>query len=215
MKKYLIFDFDGLILDTEYAWYQAYQKWFQDHFHYHLNMDLFISCVGTTNHKFLKKCSQLLNTYIDPVQFKQETNEILYKLCSSLPPMDGLCHLLDYAKENHIVCSVVSNSPKSWSVPHLIRNQILDDFDLIVTPLTRKEMKPSSAMYQRLINFYACLPEEVLVLEDSPSGLESAKKENIDVAIIENRLTPYMQFQKAPDYRLKSLEDVIFQILEE
>lgn len=209
MKKYLIFDFDGLILDTEYAWYQAYQKWFLDHFDFKLDEQLFVSCVGTTNHQFLRECSKLLNTDIDPKEFKEETNKTLHKLCAQLPLMEGLNDVLEYAKQRGIVCSIISNSPKSWSIPHLIRNNILDDFDLIVTPLSRKEMKPSGTMYKRILDYYDCIADDVLVLEDSPSGLESAKKMEIEVVIIENKLTKYMDFQGVFDYKLKSLKEVV------
>lgn len=209
MKKYLIFDFDGLILDTEYAWYLAYKQWFMEYYQFELDLNLFISCVGTTNHKFLEECSRLLEVNIDPKQFKEETNRILFDLCSTLSPVDGVYELLNYAKSKSIVCSIVSNSPKSWSIPHLIRNEILDKFDLIITPLIRDEMKPSSLMYKKLMRFYDSKPEEILVLEDSPSGLKSAVKAGLDVAIIENRLTKYMVFEDEMKYKFKSLKEVI------
>lgn len=57
--------------------------------------------------------------------------------------------------------------------------------------------------------FYDSKPEEILVLEDSPSGLKSAVKAGLDVAIIENRLTKYMVFEDEMKYKFKSLKEVI------
>ncbi len=47
MIKAVIFDFDGLILDTETAWYESYQEVLRKHHQFELSVAEFVKCVGT------------------------------------------------------------------------------------------------------------------------------------------------------------------------
>jgi putative hydrolase of the HAD superfamily len=49
MIKAVIFDFDGLILDTESVWYDSYKQVLQEQFQFDLTLEEFAKCVGSTD----------------------------------------------------------------------------------------------------------------------------------------------------------------------
>ena len=49
MLKALIFDFDGVIVDTETQWYEIYRDWLKEEYNYDLNIRDYLVCVGANS----------------------------------------------------------------------------------------------------------------------------------------------------------------------
>ncbi len=208
MKKALIFDFDGLILDTEYCWYTVFTDWFKVNYQYDLTMSDFLLCVGHTDDLFLKYMADILDTTIDQNRFKAEVNEACLKRVQELPLMPGIQELLDHAKDSSIRCCIVSNASLDWILPPLERLGIADGFEFIMSAAQEGVFKPDPALYDRAVLKLGVEKPECLILEDSEAGLEAGYASGIDVILVTNRITAQMMFPKHYKKRLASLQGV-------
>ena len=62
MLKAVIFDFDGVIVDTETQWYEIYRNWLRTEYQYELDIKDYLVCVGANNQKLF----EFLRTVIGP-----------------------------------------------------------------------------------------------------------------------------------------------------
>lgn len=68
--KGLIFDFDGLILDTETAWYESYFDVLKSKYNYELDLKDFVKCVGANNEILFKILKEDLGNKLDGMSTK-------------------------------------------------------------------------------------------------------------------------------------------------
>lgn len=210
----LIFDFDGLILDTEQAEFQSWQEFFSIY-----QLDLPFSewslCIGTSNKAFdvyeyfKKKVGKPIpREEIDRVRVAR-----LYELVNQLSPLPGVVNLIEDAKANGLKIGLASSSPYQWVSSHLKRLGLFPFFDSIRTKEDVVEVKPNPDLYLKSIEALGLSSSNAVVFEDSPNGIKAAKAAGLFCIAVPNQLTRMMDTSEA-DINLVSLDGVHLDFIE-
>ncbi len=194
MKKAIIFDFDGLIIDTESAWFEAYKKWLSENFNYKLDFELFLTCIGTTNFHFVDRVNKDLGVDIDYSRFNNEIDKIADSLSTELPLRPGVKNILEFAKSKDIPCVIGTSSNREHLEYHLKRLEIEEYFVGFVTADDVENIKPSPDIYVKASNILGVHKKDIIIFEDSLNGLLAGNSAGIDVVVVTNDVTSYIEF---------------------
>ena len=206
MIKALIFDFDGLILDTEIpayqAWYEIYQSYQQD-----LPAEKWSLCIGGTLEHFdvYAYLYELLGYEIPREELTARYYQRSHELLASQQPLPGIEACLRTAQEHGLKIGLASNSSYKWVGGHLERLGLKEYFDCIRTGDTVTHAKPHPELYQAALSCLDIQPDEAIALEDSPHGVRAAQNAGIFCVAIPNPLTSLLSLDHA-DLRITSLE---------
>ena len=201
----LIFDFDGLILDTETPSLQAWEELYQEHggdFPF-ARWAMNIGTDGTVfdSHAELERqCGRVLDREALRDRRRRRTNDLI-ALAAVLP---GVVEFLDAAADVGLRAAVASSSPRQWVDGHLDRLGLLERFLCTVCAEDVPRVKPDSALYLRAVDRLGMRPEEVIAFEDSPHGITAAQAAGIRCVAIPNPVTARMVTDHA-DHRFDSL----------
>jgi putative hydrolase of the HAD superfamily len=172
----LLFDFDGLILDTESAIYEAWRQLYASHGH-PLTLETWAQCVGSDfNHAFDPKADleRLTGQSFDWEAQEAALTARVHELLVDYPILPGVVDLLEAASAAGIPCAVASSSPATWVGPHLERLGLRRFFRDVVTRESVERIKPAPDLYRKAAERLGVQASEVVVLEDSLNGLRAA-----------------------------------------
>ena len=131
----LIFDFDGLILDTEMPDYISWQEVYHS-YGAELPIELWCTIVGGNAesdfepHEYLES---IIHSPVDREQIWVTRRKSYLEYLENLPISPGVQELLDDAKRRGMKLAVASSSPENWVTGHLTRLGLIDYFDAIIT----------------------------------------------------------------------------------
>ncbi len=191
----LLFDFDGLILDTEGPVYEAWREDYREHGH-ELPLEVYAACVGSDFNRFDPKAhlESLVGYAIDwPERDRWRERRALERVWS-LGPLPGVVALLDEATAAGVPCAVASSSPRSWVEGHLSRLGLLERFAATRCLDDVAEPKPAPDLFLAAAGAVGVAPGEALVLEDSRNGLLAASAAGIACVVVPNRVTAHLDF---------------------
>ena len=213
MIQGLIFDFDGLILDTETPIFQAWQEIFA-RYGCELAFKTWADCIGRAHDAF-DPCDHLqacLGHPIDreSVRFEEQTRET--QLIESQPILPGVLELITAAKKLGLKLGVASSSKRKWVIGHLARLGLAEQFDEIRCAGEVDHAKPAPDLYVSLLEAFALRPRQVIAFEDSPNGVLAARRAGIFCVAVPNALTRKLPLDHA-DLTLTSPSEVSLQEL--
>jgi len=210
MIKAVIFDMDGLMIDSENISFMCYQK-ILDKYHLTLSRDLYMSFLGKTiENAFLiiEENFGLKLSIEDSLQeFKGIMEEIVEQQGVSLKK--GLIDLLKYLKDNHYQTIIATSSGRPRVHQLLQDTHVLNYFDDIVCGDEVKKGKPNPDIFIKACEKLGVSPNETLVLEDSEAGIQAAYSAQIPVICIPDMKYPDPQYQSMTTQILESLDLVI------
>ena len=194
----VLFDFDGVLVDTEWAIYQAWLRTFQAHGH-DLPLDIYTHCIGTdfstwSPKTHLEELSGLAFDWHDLDNRRQV--EIMAAL-ESAGPMDGVIDLLEKLAAQKVPCAVVSSSSHHWVDGWLGKLGLTKYFQTIVCRGDAPQIKPAPDLYLEGARRLDLPPASCLVIEDSLNGVNSAIAAGMPVWAVPNRVTQGLDFSGA------------------
>lgn len=202
-----MFDFDGLILDTEEPVYRSWLEVYQAHGQ-ELPFERWIQIVGSTttgfhpqNHLEERLGRPLPKEVLDR-RIGRRTEMIL---AQKLLP--GVVLRLDEARAAGIKLGVASSSTSDWVRGHLARLGILEKFDCIRCRDDVARAKPEPDLYVAVLECLGVSASEAIAIEDSPNGITAAKRAGMRCVAIPNSITEGLDLSRA-DLVLPSLADV-------
>ncbi|MBE7119834.1 HAD family hydrolase [Bacillus cereus] len=210
--KAIIFDFDGLIVDTETIWFHSFRDAVRE-YGGELPLEEFAKCIGTTDevlYAYLKE--QLKEKYNEHVLKGKVTN--LHKEKMKIPKArDGVKEYLEEAKELGLKIALASSSSREWVVRFLEELQIRDYFEVIKTREDVEKVKPDPALYRVAVEELGIELSEVVVFEDSLNGLRAAIAAGLKCVVVPNDVTRNLQFEnhhlRIESMKEKSLKEVL------
>ncbi len=209
MIRGLIFDFDGLILETESPVYQSWVELFQE-FGAELPFEVWATIIGTSNTEHFDPFGLLeknINRKLDRATLASRRTAREIELANAQPILPGVVEALNQAREMGLKLGIASSSDRKWVMGHLIRLGLADYFEVVHTSDDVKRTKPDPALFLLTLNSLNLQPEEVIVFEDSPNGVTAAKTAGTYVVAVPNQLTRQLSLDHA-DLILDSLGDL-------
>jgi putative hydrolase of the HAD superfamily len=193
----LIFDFDGLILDTESAIYAVWRDLYAAH-GLPLPIELWASVVGTDfNAAFDPKrtLEQHTGQAFDWEAVEAElTAQVMVKL-ADVPLLPGVRALLAEAAAMGLPCVVASSSPLHWVQGHLDTHGLRTCFTDVITRERVMRIKPAPDLFLLAAEQLGVLPGEAL--EDSLNGLNAARAAGIACVVVPGPTTAHLDFSAA------------------
>ncbi|MBI5963802.1 MAG: HAD family phosphatase [Chloroflexi bacterium] len=216
MLKALIFDFDGLILDTETPEVLVWQSIYKDHgFELPVHeWEKTIGGYGISNFDAAEHLSRLSSGRLDPaslhIRYRKEADVMIH----ANPILPGVVNMIEQAKEIGLQVAIGSSSPHSWVDTHAKRLGIFDYFDRIICQddVAPGRTKPNPDIYLKALEQLNVKKDAAVVFEDSPNGVLAARRAEIFVVAVPNPLTVKMGV--TGDVTVPSLAELSLQELE-
>lgn len=185
-KKAVIFDVDGLMLNTEFVWLECWMKVGEDHGIPEYG-PLFHKAVGTTG----KDIEDMLDRELPhiPEEERRQLMKDVRKYGSKvtddeLKKMPGLVELLDYLQDKGYRIAVATTTSRDLTEHRLKKENIYDRFEYILCGDEVIKRKPDPEIYQNVLKAMDLKPEDVLVLEDTGYGVSAAYAAGCDVIMV-------------------------------
>lgn len=210
----LIFDFDGLILDTEMPDYISWQEVYRS-YGVELPLEKWITIVGGDAesdfepHKYLE---DLIGTKVDREHIWVSRRKSYLQHLESQLVLPGVIAYLEEAKKQGLKLAVASSSPENWVIGHLSRLDLTDYFDSICTADDVEQIKPDPQLFILAAEKVGAHPKDVIVFEDSYNGVLAARRAGMFVVAVPNQITIQGDLSQA-NLVLASLEEMTLQDL--
>ncbi len=194
----VLFDFDGVLVDTEWAIYQAWLKTFQDHGH-DLPLDIYTHCIGSDFATWSPKIhlEQLSGLAFDWHDLDARRQERILQDLTHERTMPGVIILLEKLALVGNRRAVVSSSSHHWVDGWLEKLSVSEHFETVVCRGDAAQIKPAPDLYLEAARRMGLQPSECLVIEDSLNGVTSAKAAGMSVWVVPNRVTAGLDFSGA------------------
>ena len=199
----LLFDFDGLILDTESAILRAWELEYERHgvtFH----AERFVRAnVGTVRGQdgYLDEYEELERLVGEPVdreEIQRRRTEVHADLLAGMEPNPGVVEWLDDAAAADLRVAVASSSERDWVETNLERVGLLHRFDAVATRTdVRGRAKPDPAVYEKVLEQLRLGPTAAVALEDSPIGVVAARRAGVFTVAVPSHVTRILDFSAA------------------
>ena len=206
-SKAVLFDFDGVILDSEWPIYQTWLRLFQREGQ-ELPPGIYVKCIGSdfdtwSPEKYLE---ELTNKSFDwETENAARQVEIMRDL-EDAKPLPGATELVQFLGDK--LTAVVSSSSHRWVDDWVEKLGLMPYFDTMVCRGDAPRIKPAPDLYLEAAKRLDTAPSDCLVIEDSLNGMLAAHKAGMPVIAVPNQLTSVLDFSAA-QWQLSSLEDVL------
>jgi HAD superfamily hydrolase (TIGR01509 family) len=208
MINALIFDFDGLILDTEGPIYQSWRELLLN-FGYDMTLDDWQICLGSAEGtaSFFRDLDDKLDKPLDlEVEGPQRLQREL-ELIARKPLRPGVEQYILRGIELGLKLAVASSSPCSWVQNHLEERGLRRHFTCVLAADDVGATKPDPTLYLTALECLGTSAEQAIAFEDSPNGVLAAKRAGIYCVAVPNPLTSQLEIEQA-DLHLGSLADM-------
>jgi len=204
--KALVFDFDGLIVDTEVPIFRAWQRIYREHGQ-DLPLQQWLTIIGTASGPFDPVIDLAKKTGAKLDEQELKALEVLYyqEATALQQLLPGVIDYLVAARQLGLKTAVASSSTRKWVMDHLNRLGIGGRFDAIICREDVKRTKPDPDLYLTALQRLGVQPAEAIAFEDSSNGIHAAKAAGLFCVVVPNPLTVDLDLTEA-DLRLLTLE---------
>lgn len=216
MVNALIFDFDGLILDTETPEYNVWQAMYREHgFELpHEEWGRIIGGYGISKFDAANHLSLLSQGRLDSGSLRHRHRSESDEITLAQPVLPGVLDIIHEAKRYGLKLAIASSSPHSWVDTHAKRLGIFHYFDAIVCAddVGPGRTKPNPDLFLLALDRLGVQKEAAVVFEDSPNGVTAARQAGIFVVAVPNPVTSMLRIEGA-DLTVNSMADLSIPIL--
>lgn len=194
----VLIDFDGVIVDTEWAIYQAWLRTFEAHGH-PLPLEIYTRCIGSDFATWSPKThlEELTGSAFDWHDLDARRQAEIMADLEGQREMDGVRELLDTLEARGIARAVVSSSSHHWVDGWLEKLGLGDRFQTTVCRGDAPRIKPAPDLYLEAARRLAIAPGQCLVIEDSLNGVRAARAAGMRAWAVPNRVTSCLDFSTA------------------
>jgi HAD superfamily hydrolase (TIGR01509 family) len=209
--KALIFDFDGLILDTETpevdVWTEIYSE-----YGFEFPIDQWAQIIGgygISDFNAAEHLHQINGDSPDITALRLRHQNESYLRVLSEPLRAGVMDYLSEARRLNLKLAIASSSSHEWVDAHLARLGLIQYFDKVIcsdnVPLGRT--KPNPDLFLKALEQLQVRADEAIVFEDSPNGVKAANRAGIFVVAVPNPLTARLPIE-GEGLKLRSMADL-------
>ena len=209
--KALLFDFDGLILDTETPEFEVWQAIYRE-YGQQLSPEAWGQVVGgwgASQFDAAENLVKITRNGLDVEELRARHKSESETLIRRQPVLPGVLDYLDTGRKLGLRLAVASSSPHSWVDAHLARLSLSDRFEAVICAddVPPGRTKPYPDLFLKAIVTLQVQAKEAIVFEDSPNGIQAARAAGIFVVSVPNPLTALLKTDGA-DLSLGSLREM-------
>lgn len=207
MLECIIFDLDGVIVDSEPVHFLAYKKTFEKLGINFSKEDYLCFGVARGDDFFVKNILQKYGEEKDPEDICRQKKECFEKMIETdLRLRDGFADLLSFCEGKYKLA--VASSAKQEAVNLILeRFKIAKYFQSVLCGDQVENVKPAPDIYLKTMQLLGVSPEQCVAVEDSKTGLLAAKEAQIRCVVASTEFTSGNNFSGA-DFVVKDLEEI-------
>ncbi len=208
MIRTVIFDMDGVLIDSEIVYLRHQKKKLEKKYPWIKESDLY-PLVGMDNNEDKYFMADLLGGDAEDPTFLQELKEVYSGVEISYPEImrPVVPSLLKSLKEQGLKIALASSSRMDNILEVLTSCKIREFFDFVVSGEQFVHSKPDPEIYFHVMKALEVQPEECLIIEDSTYGVTAAHRAGAHVIAV--RDDRFCFNQSLADYQINSLEEVL------
>lgn len=196
----VVFDFDGLVLETEAPVYLAWKEVWAEHGH-ELVLEDWARCIGTsysddTFHP-VRELAARCGRAFDEAELDARVSARTASLLADVGLSPGVSEWLAEADRAGLGVAIASSSARSWIVEHLERLGALDRFPVIASYDDVGVRKPLPDAYVHACAQLGVTTAAALAVEDSTHGIAAAKAAGLWCVAVPTAMTAHMEFSQA------------------
>jgi putative hydrolase of the HAD superfamily len=205
----IVFDLDGVVLDSEEPEFLAWQTIWSEQGR-ELRLEEWAACIGTgqgpTTFDPYAELVRQTGLQVGEPELRARSRALAAEFMTGRQALPGVARWLDEAAGAGLVVAMASSSPREWVVGHLARLGLTEQFGVIASFDDCGAKKPDPASYLLACRQLGVAPEQAMAVEDSHHGLMAAKAAGLTCVVVPNVMTAHMDFTGA-DLVLGSLEE--------
>lgn len=206
----VIFDVDGLMLDTEARWQEAWQTIGENHGIDTLGTTTFLKCVGRNGKEVEDIVYEDLVGFKNPYTILEEARVYGKKLLKErIDPKPGIYELLEVLDDLGIKRAVATATDRDLTIERLTRLNLIDYFDYMLCGDEVVLRKPNPEIYNKVVQHFCIDKKNVLVLEDSVVGVEAAYRANVPCIMVPDLIAAGNKQKEETIAIVSSLHEVI------
>jgi HAD superfamily hydrolase (TIGR01509 family) len=207
--KGIIFDFDGLIIDSETPAFHAWQRLYKT-YGLTLRKEEWVDVIGwsSKDRDPMHDLARLVGEGFEETKAKQRVRKWEEELLAEEEVFPGVRELIRAAEEAQLKLGIASSSSRRWVQGHLERLGLYEPFEAIICSDDVSHAKPDPEIFRLAVEALGLNHDQVIVLEDSPAGVLAAKRANLFCIAVPNQMTKHLSFQldgHQPDMQIDSL----------
>ena len=205
LKNYILFDNDGILVETE-KWYFEANKKSLALLGLNLDMDFYQNIMIKGGSAF--ELAQLHNIKNNIIEKHRRIRDNYYQefLQTKDITIPNVKKVLKELSKKYKRAILTTSRRVDFELIHNNRG-LIDFMDFVLCVEDYTKAKPHPEPYLKGLEKFGAKDYEAIVIEDSQRGLESAKNANIDCIVIKNEFTSKQDFKKA-DYFINSFEEL-------
>lgn len=211
----LVFDFDGLILDTETPEFLAWQELFAAHGARLVAAD-WAHVIGSLDSGWnaAAEIRKQTGASVDEAELRKAWKARQVELLALESVRPGVEALLKQAVLRGLGVAVASSSSRWWVESNLERIGLLEAFPVIATGDEVPRTKPDPVVYLLALSRLAIEPADALAFEDSPNGIRAARAAGLRCIAVPNAVSRHLDLSAAdavvPSLSTVDLDDLPF-----
>jgi HAD superfamily hydrolase (TIGR01509 family) len=208
MIEAVVFDFDGLILETETPIFVAWQEEFVAHGCEPLTFEEWAAEIGTVGGlDVVALLHERATRPVDEAAMHERRRDRYLALIALEEARPGVEDWLDEADEMGLRIAIASSSRQEWIEPQLVRLGLRDRFEMLACYGDGIAPKPEPDTYLVACKALGVAPAAALAVEDSPNGVRAAKTAGLKCVVVPHAITETLDLSEA-DLRVSSLAEI-------
>jgi HAD superfamily hydrolase (TIGR01509 family) len=204
-KKYILFDNDGVLVETEKWYYEASKRALKEYFDYMIDFDEYMNIMtsGGGVWSVVKSATQK-----QTITARDKRNQYYQEYLQTKDlTIDGVKKVLDELSKKYQMGIVTTSRRVDFEIIHKNRG-ISDYMDFVLCEGEYPRAKPYPDPYLKGLEIFKGKKDEALVIEDSQRGLISANRAEIDCIIVHNEFTQTQDFSTA-EQKIGSIKELL------
>lgn len=189
--KSILFDMDGVLLDTEKICIEAWKRAAEE---YGINeiTDIFMKCVGCNRSDTLEILKKYVSDKVDPLVFRERAGELFHEVESEqgLQKKFYAEKCLEELKSEGFILALVTSTREEVALPQLKEAGLFEYFDFFTTGDMVLHSKPAPDIYMKAMEKIGSSCVECVAVEDSPNGVKSAVAAGARCVLIPDLVVP-------------------------